>query len=83
LKKSSNIEFHDNPHSGSQDKHDKKLTVTLAVLRTQLKTTIQGQAFIYILLLCKDHFTVPLSVNCHTNLHTAGKIYHALDKKDA
>lgn len=52
-------------------------------MQMHLKTTIQYQAFTYILLLSKDHFTMPLSVNCHINLHTTGKVYHSLDKKDA
>jgi hypothetical protein len=83
FKKSSNIVFHDNPHSGSQDRHDMtKLTVSLAIFRTHLKTTNQDQTFTYILLLCKDRFIMPLSVNCHTNLHTAGEIYHSLDKNN-
>ena len=83
FKNYSNIVFHDNPHSGSRDRRDTtRLTVSLAIFRTHLKSTIQDQAFTYVLLLCKDRFTMPLSVNCHTNLHTAGGIYHSLDKKD-
>jgi hypothetical protein len=74
FKKSSNIEFHDNPCSGSQDRHDKmKLTVTLAILRTHLKTTFQDQAFTYILQLRRDHFTMPL-------LLTATPIYIPLGR---
>jgi hypothetical protein len=90
FQKTSNIEFHENPSSGSElfyldgqtDRHDKAKS-SFANMQMHLKTTIQYQAFTYILLLSKDHFTMPLSVNCHINLHTTGKVYHSLDKRDA